>query len=160
MSKLLHIIVLVFAAMSLCLAAHLPDTDAVLNARSPEQQQAKADLYKSVKPTSAQDAPAESSATAPASSSTPAADEQGGSRYIIGNRDLDGYDGSYTDFSGPHPTKIKTPAPPTEDPAAPTNTKVPVAMVASGGAATSVSDPGFVALAASLTVLTLGMALV
>ncbi|KAJ2975600.1 hypothetical protein NQ176_g5431 [Zarea fungicola] len=156
MSRLLHIVFFVLATLGFCLTAqqlhniHDMGTPAHLGHRAPhyEQQQqqrqrrqdtSSTDYYKSEKPTSVQDAP-----------SPPPA--QTASITIL-NRDM--YSGSPSDDAGSRLTKIKTPA--AEKTSSPqTNTKVPVVM----SGATSLLDPGFVALAASLGLMTLGMALI
>lgn len=71
----------------------------------------------------------------------------------MGRRDSHG--DSLTDDDQLRPTKVKTPAIET---VLPTHTKVPVAV--SAASTTSLSDPGFLALVASLGLITFGMALV
>lgn len=149
MSRLLHAVFLVVAAMAFCLTAqqlhHVNGLAAAQLDRRASQEEARA-FFKSGPPPSVEDIPGNHNDPAPPTFqvATPTAS--------LHDRETNG--GTVmSDESDPRPTKIKTPAAQTTPP---TNTKVPVA---STGRAT-VSDPGFLALAASLSVLTLGMALV
>lgn len=158
MSRLLHIVFLIVATLGFCLTAQqlhsINDLAAArrgLLARQIQQRQDATGFVKAGRPTSVQDAPP----AAQAVETLPSSDESTASSTAasISYRDT----GELSDDSQPRPTKVKTPAAET---VLPTNTKVPVAASGGHAVATSLSDPGFLALAASLGFMTLGMALV
>ncbi|KAJ6781715.1 hypothetical protein PWT90_05720 [Aphanocladium album] len=149
MSRLLHVVFLIVATLGFCLTAQqLHNVNHLLDQRQ-IQQDAASGFVTSQRPTSVQDAPPAAQAAETSSSDTTGS---------LAHRDASS--GDLSDDSQPRPTRVKTPAAET---VLPTNTKVPVMVSGSGAAATtatSLSDPGFLALAASLGLMTLGMALV
>ncbi|OAQ96776.1 hypothetical protein LLEC1_00632 [Akanthomyces lecanii] len=157
MSRLLHIVFLIVAALGFCLTAQqLHNVNGMaaargLGRRQLQQQQdtsATSGFVQAQRPTSVWDAPP----AAQAAETSTASDDEDEEDARISNRDANGR--SLTDDDQLRPTKVKTPAAET---VLPTNTKVPVAVSA---ASTSLSDPGFIALVASFGLMTLGMALV
>lgn len=139
MSRFLHIVLILMTALGFCLTAQQPHH---INARrlAHSPRGAASGFIEVEHPTSVQDAP-------------PAGD-------VVSHRETNsGGGGGGGEDSQPRPTRFKTPAAET---VLPTNTKVPVAMSTAAAAAsgTSLSDPGFIALVASLGLMTLGMTLV
>ncbi|KAJ4145108.1 hypothetical protein LMH87_003968 [Akanthomyces muscarius] len=157
MSRLLHIVFLLVAALAFCLTAQqLHNVNDMVAARGLDRQQLQqrdtsttSGFIKAQRPTSVWDAPPAAQA---AETSTAGDEDEDEDDASMSSRDTNG--GSLTDDDELRPTKVKTPAIET---VLPTNTKVPVAVSA---ASTSLSDPGFLALVASLGLMTLGMALV
>ncbi len=149
MSRLLHIVFLLVAALAFCLTAQqLHNVNDMAAARGLDRQQLQ---QRDTSTTSdfIWDAPPAAQAAETSIAGDEDEDEDDAS---MSSRDTNG--GSLTDDDELRPTKVKTPAIET---VLPTNTKVPVAVSA---ASTSLSDPGFLALVASLGLMTLGMALV
>lgn len=153
MSRWLHIVFLIVAALAFCLTAQqLHNANDMAAARGLDRRQSQqqdmgttSGFVMAQRPTSVWDAPPAAQA---AETWTAHDDDDDG----MGRRDSHG--GSLTDDDQLRPTKVKTPAIET---VLPTNTKVPVAVSA---ASTSLSDPGFLALVASLGLMTYGMTLV
>ncbi|KAM3455814.1 hypothetical protein MY5147_008883 [Beauveria neobassiana] len=151
MSRFLHVIFLIVAALGFCLSAqqlqHANNTAAAcrkLDPPPPPQHNTAHNITYSERPESVPDAPSSTTTTTTTTMSSRTSNDGVSSR---GDR--------LTDDSQARPTRVKTPAAET---VLPTNTKVPVAL--SAAAATKSSDPGFVALVAALGLVTLGMALV
>ncbi|TQV99327.1 hypothetical protein V2A60_004800 [Cordyceps javanica] len=166
MPRALHIVLVLVAALGFCLTAQQlhhfnSGMAAARGRRGPDRQAPPAQQHTAApgfvveveRPTGVRD-----TRPPPAPAAAVHVSSGGGGGDVISDRD------SLTDDSQPRPTRVKTPAAET---VLPTNTKVPVvvssAAAAAGAgpaAATSPSDPGFLALVASLGLMTLGMALV
>lgn len=163
MSRLLHVVFLIVAALGFCLTAQqLHNVNGLAAARrgldrQPLQQRRQdtttSGFAMAERPTSVRDAPPPAAQAAETSTAGNDVDNDSG-------RSNNARSDSRKDEDQLRPTKVKTPAVETVPPTHATYTKVPVVAVAESAAATSLSDPGFLALVASLVLMTLGMALV
>ncbi|OAA66048.1 hypothetical protein ISF_03886 [Cordyceps fumosorosea ARSEF 2679] len=160
MSRLLHIVFLIVAALGFCLTAQqLHSVNHMAAARSLErqklhqkQQQQQRNIVSGFveveRPTSVQEGPPPAQVAQTSTAGGGMRDRQGAGGAMSAEDD--------GQQSQPRPTRVKTPAAET---VLPTNTKVPVAAV-SGAVMNPTSDPGFLALVASLGLMTIGMTLV